>query len=368
MQVLDSLGGLTKQVLDSAGNVVREIDRLGLVTQHVYDALGRPIETKVGNNPPTIFQYDLAGNLLSQLDPRNHETVFGYDVLGRQTKVTDALQKDTLFTYDVSGNVLSVEDPLHHFTRYEYDGLNRKTKETFADPDDFGPQYSAINKFKYDGAGQLWQSIRIVDGVNELITRFSYYESGSVRTETQPPPNGVGLGAVTRYTYDAAGNRRTLTDPVGNKTTWEYDELNQVKSETNQLEHVRKFEYDPVGNLAKYTDREGRVTKYEYDELNRREKEEWLDTSGAVAHTINTTYHDSPTTQTSFTDSHAAIRYTAYDDFGRPTQITSEITSEITNQAPLPSKIATLSQHFDAAGNRDQFTVSVDGVAGFVND
>ncbi|MBM4090168.1 MAG: hypothetical protein FJ276_12220, partial [Planctomycetes bacterium] len=47
----------------------------------------------------------------------------------------------------------------------------------------------------------------------------------------------------------AVGNRTKLTDPNGNATTWVYDNLNRVTSETNALSDSRSYSYDAVGNV-----------------------------------------------------------------------------------------------------------------------
>jgi YD repeat-containing protein len=44
---------------------------------------------------------------------------------------------------------------------------------------------------------------------------------------------------TTSFTYDAVGNRLTLTDPEANTTEWEYDPLNRMNAETNELSDTR---------------------------------------------------------------------------------------------------------------------------------
>jgi len=50
---------------------------------------------------------------------------------------------------------------------------------------------------------------------------------------------------------------QTLTDPDNNVTTWQYDNLDRVTSETNQLNKSRTFSYDAIGNLTERIDRFG---------------------------------------------------------------------------------------------------------------
>ena len=84
-----------------------------------------------------------------------------------------------------------------------------------------------------------------------------------------------------------------LTDEKGNVTTWAYDVLNRVQSETIEIDstpYSREYEYDDNGNVIRKTDRDGRVTEYEYDDRTRMREEDWLDEYDAVINTISYDY------------------------------------------------------------------------------
>jgi YD repeat-containing protein len=134
-------------------------------------------------------------------------------------------------TYDGLGRVTSVTDPLNNTTSY---ALRR------------GRQPAQRNR----PAGQHHQ----------------------LRLRRPLPPHGDHRSAVRRdvVQFRSGGNLTSLTDPVGNTTAWDYDGLNRVVAETNELNDARTFVYDAANNLLQRTDRNGRVIEYAYDALHRR--------------------------------------------------------------------------------------------------
>lgn len=101
-----------------------------------------------------------------------------------------------------------------------------------------------------------------------------------------------GAWKTIRRTYAA---RRSVTtssyvDPNENTTTWAYDDLDRVTSETNELGHARTFTYDIVSRLTQRVDRNGRVMKFDYDDLGRVTGERWYTNLADTTanHTIST--------------------------------------------------------------------------------
>ncbi len=65
------------------------------------------------------------------------------------------------------------------------------------------------------------------------------------------------------------GNAIALTDPLGNKTTYSYDKIYCLTSQTDAENRTTNYNYDPVSNLLSLTDPEQNTTSYGYDTLNR---------------------------------------------------------------------------------------------------
>ena len=53
-------------------------------------------------------------------------------------------------------------------------------------------------------------------------------------------------------------------DPVGNTTSYTYNYMGLVATETNEKNATRYYSYDALGRLVSKTDRNGRITTYTY--------------------------------------------------------------------------------------------------------
>jgi YD repeat-containing protein len=149
----------------------------------------------------------------------------------------------------------------------------------------------------------------------------------------------------------------SLTDPVGNTTAWDYDGLNRVVAETNELNDSRTFAYAAANNLLTRTDRNGRVIEYDYDALHRRVEEQWLDAQQTVIRTLSFSY-DAASQLTAAADPAASYDY-QYDALGRRTSVTHDITG-----LGFPVVLALA---YDAASNRTSLSATIDTTADFVN-
>ena len=190
-------------------------------------------------------------------------------------------------------------------------------------------------------------------------------------------------------TYDEAGNLESLTDPVGNVTTWRYDDYNQLVEEIDPLGASRYYAYNEAGNMTRYTDRNGQVRAYEYDSNHRVITETWYAAEGAgdsglEAGELGATGSASAVTESatgsasavtplntikyeydkagnliSESDDFSSITY-VYDDLGRQTN---------TTQSSLGGPTVTLTNEYDGvSGQRSSLFASIDGVSDFVND
>ena len=55
-----------------------------------------------------------------------------------------------------------------------------------------------------------------------------------------------------------------VTDPVGNTTSYTYNYMGLVATETNEKNATRYYTYDALRRLVSKTDRNGRITTYTY--------------------------------------------------------------------------------------------------------
>ncbi|WP_233902915.1 putative Ig domain-containing protein [Stieleria maiorica] len=404
--VRDGNGNATTLIYDDRGNVLQEIDPLGLATLREYgDSRNPDAETRIvdrrgfitdqefdarGNvtkitergseaNPfaepiVTLFSYDNGNRVKSITNPLGHVTAFNYDRAGNLIRIKNAEDNTSSFTYDDEGRRASFTDFNGNTTVYDYTDAcpcGSPSKATFADGTYQTFQYNQFGqvteestheadgtlveyrKTFYDKAGRVieqqtglegdpnhpptivrsvydghlldWEIIVNPESPNDTpatpvadrksrITDYEYdakdrlirqidaeawWNSTTERFENR---KGEARGVV-EFRYDANDNRILLQDPVGNITTWVYDELNRVVEERDPFynenltidaaialletpsgadlaantgaEHVRAFAYDGEGNQIEMIDRNGRRREFDYDHSGRLTEERW---------------------------------------------------------------------------------------------
>jgi YD repeat-containing protein len=138
---------------------------------------------------------------------------------------------------------------------------------------------------------------------------------------------------------------------VNNITTYGYDAVDRLITDTNQLNKTRTRSYDNVGNLTQTVDRNGRKVAYNYDTLNRQTTERWLDGSNATIKTFNSSY-DAVGHLLSSTNSDSSYSY-SYDDVDRLTRIDN------TGTVGVPA--VKFNYSYDAVGNLVAVNDSING-------
>jgi YD repeat-containing protein len=110
--------------------------------------------------------------------------------------------------------------------------------------------------------------------------------------------------------------------PEGNETTFVFDGLSRVASETNELGKSRFYRYDSIGNVIGLTDRNGRDREFDYNNLDLMVEERWLDGQQQTVHSIE--FGDDPLGQmVEGCDSFANYAFTI-DPLGRVTEIDNQ--------------------------------------------
>lgn len=264
---------VTSYTYDALGRQESMIDTLGRVEMKNYDMVsrllvsthnylpGQPQNYQNEYNIVTNFTYDLAGNRLAASDPNGHTTTSGYDALNRPISVTDANLNATTTSYDANGNTLSVTDGLQDTTYFTYNNLNQQVQ--VRDP------LNNETHYLYNSNG----SLALMTDAKGIVTRYQYDNLGRLTAVTEnfqaSIPADSETNVRTEYTYDANDNRLSILDGNGHLTSFTYDVLNRLATESDALTHTWIYEYDALGNRVSMTDANHATTSYTYDEANR---------------------------------------------------------------------------------------------------
>jgi YD repeat-containing protein len=322
----------TQEVLDSSGNVLRNIQQVGdgqyLVTAYTYDQWGHQTAESVpftvdDSNPDP--QSDSSSNWATDpaspynAPPATWKTTSYYDASGDLLATSDALGDTTSYIYDQYGNVVSTTDPLGNVTTNQYDSSGNLVSTT----DALG---NVTATYTYDPAhpGQV-QSVS--DGAGNLLSSFTYDAYGDVLTSTSAE------GVVTHYQYNAEGQpTRTwydTTDAAGNPV--EMDSYTSYDMDGNAVATSQVEVTDPGQSDAQTETLSSTSTQYnaagkvtESIDANGLETENKYDSRGLLIET----YTQSPNAAG---DLAWLVTRTVYDDQGRAIYTTDQYPYGATN-------------------------------------
>lgn len=312
-------------VFDSAGRLVRQVDRNGYATTLGYDGAGKlttitdPASrqltltwtgsriTRVADftGRDVTYAYDAAGNLADVTDAAEGNTHFGYEAghllitvrdprantvttntfdAGRRLLTQkDALQKTTTFAYSEDGTV-TVTDPTGRVERRVHaDGL------LLAETHGWGTAQAATSSYEYDPVSL---GVVAVTDPNNHVRRRTYDTRGNALTSTdalnrtttvtynaydEPLTVTDARNVTTTMAYDANGNLLTRSTPLTGTsqvqtTTYHHDDPahpGDVTSVTDPVGKTWAVQYDGVGNLVRSTDPLGNAATSGYDALGR---------------------------------------------------------------------------------------------------
>jgi RHS repeat-associated protein len=210
------------------------------ITTFTFDALNR-LETVADAGGTNRYTYDPANNVaIIQLANGTSRTNF-YDALNRVTNIFHAGPTGVFasFRYNLAptGNRRSVQDLTGRTVAWDYDALNRLTRETVTS-DPAGQNYAA--SYVYDAVGNRLYFTNSLEGV----TAYQYDDNDQLLTETL-------AGLVTRYTYDDNGNtlsRSNATESAEYAWTAE-NRLSAASISNSQLSTLKllNYQYDDDG-------------------------------------------------------------------------------------------------------------------------
>jgi YD repeat-containing protein len=326
-KVIDPLLQEINTRYEDADRQVIETDKRNLVKTTQLDALGRLVSVTRSGITLEQHEYDGNNNRTESTDAKGNVTVFEYDGANRLIARTDGFDSEdettTTFTYDKVGNLLTEKDGRVTGQPFDiqntYDELNRPR---FVEDGE-----GNVTEFQYDGEGNRTAQIE-PEGQR---TEFDYGELNEL-VEVRMPDTGL-----FSYGYDPNRNRIRQTDGEGNLVTFTYDPLNRLdlmiqdpQPENPEGFHlVTDHDYDPNGNETKLIDPKGQVVDFKYDELNRLEKKIYnltADDFALFTRTHEITFHYDPNDnleqidelKSSGTDPPALVlSFKTYDDLDR---------------------------------------------------
>jgi len=206
---------VTESLYDGLGRVIEqknyETASSYIVTQTQYDAAGRPFKFSNPYRPLsegakwTIQTFDPLGRLISVMTPDNAVATMSYS--GNTVTVTDPAGRVRKSVNDAHGRLVEVyEDPsvLNYQTVYSYNTLDSLVKVT---------QGSQLRFFMYDSLKRLIRSRNPEHGTLAGLA-------------LSDPITGNGSWSVG-YQYDSNSNLTQKTDPRGVTSTYVYDVLNR---------------------------------------------------------------------------------------------------------------------------------------------
>ena len=224
----DSVGQITKQIVNGITTTNTYDSRYHLLTQSVNSGDGQTIKTvnTLSNDGRSIVSTNVYNN--SMLSGR---TDYTYDSRGNVTILKEYTDSANCITsnnaYSAKGWLISSSSG-NVSVRYEYDVMGRMVSET-------------------DGNGKL--------------TSYEYDKLGRLIKVTYPD----GSKKSYSYTIQPGVNDTIVSDECGYKSTYKYDGMGKILSVYSSDTLIEKYEYDEHYRVSEKTDANGAITKYEYD-------------------------------------------------------------------------------------------------------
>lgn len=259
----DALSRSTLFDYDKNGNLTKETKADGHMVEYQYNAVDRQSAIQYDGTDRYTFEYDPNGNVTKETDKSSNQvTTFTYDADNKLKTKNEGNNNNVTYTYDKNGNVtqrkhVAGSTTLTHDNTYNaLDQLtkiqeNTSTRATFT----YDEADRVASKKNADGTVSLYK----YDGAGNLIQQVNYNATGTILDSFN-------------YVYDTKGRIQSVTSHAGT-TSYEYDELDQLKKETHADGTTYVYTYDEVGNRLTLTKTPAggtaTTTTYTYDDANQ---------------------------------------------------------------------------------------------------
>ncbi|WP_022822335.1 DUF6531 domain-containing protein [Hymenobacter norwichensis] len=276
-------------------------------------------------------------------EPRKIVTLvqYSYNRRGELTTVTDALSQEAQYKY--RNSLLEQEtfkNGLRFYFRYDGAGPEARCIRTWGDEGIYD------HKLYYDVANRrtivtnsLDHATTYVGNENGLVvevldarggvTLSEFNEFNELLSETDP------LGSRTEYAYDERGNTNLVTQPDGTSLKLCFDEDNDLVAATDAVGGEWQWSYDATGNVLGSTNPLGAITRYVYENgmlrhitaLNQQSTELLYDAAGNMLELRTTDgqftrwLYDGWGRAVKSTDARGNVQWQEYDLLGRPVKV-----------------------------------------------
>ena len=266
---VDALGGVMEQVYDDAGNVVQ---RIAWATR-----IAAPTTDGVPPSAEEIASALVAANA-DRADARVNRAA--YDAANRMVFGVDAGGAVTENRYDAAGNVSATISYATCLTPSQLAGLTGESAASDFRPADGTNDRVTLRVF--DGANRLaftvdaegYVSGNAYDGTGRVVettlyaTRTSGLEPGATLAEIRAAVEAIADEAVDQtsaFVFDASGNLVESTDALQNTESYTFNAVAEKLTFTNKKDQVWTYDYDAAGHLTRETNPEVSVTSVTTD-------------------------------------------------------------------------------------------------------
>jgi RHS repeat-associated protein len=325
--------GTTQSYLyDLTGRVVQQTLTNGSYWTTTYNDLSRIVTRNFYNSSASLLMtesqtFDRRGNVVSKTDVAGNTFTSTYDGLNRVKTTTGpatsgtTAQQSTSYAYDAAGLKTTVTNAAGESTVTYLDALQRPTLVTVLNS---GGSTASNTGFWYSPDHQ--SVVETQGSSTGTITTTTF-------TDTRGNPVLVRHSDNTWQgtSYDANGNKTLFLDEQGAATSWTYDALNRVLSQTlpaASSHAVTYFTYtlNSPGETILRQMPESLTAKTVYDGAGRKTAEELDGTGGAVTRNFSYAYYTSGATKgllNTVSDPRGFTTTTTYDAWLRPSTVNS---------------------------------------------
>lgn len=361
---------------DKYGSPTQVLDIDGVATDIRYGAMGREYFRRAPTGTFSESTYRLCSQVSCPASAhyRVHLESEGgrgsyvyYDILEREVRRADVGFDGTLIyldtEYDEAGRVARKSEPYYngstaYWTSFTYDGVGRITQVSHPNGSTTNYDYDGFVTTRTDGLLQtrtetvnaLGEVVEVVDDQGGYV-KYAYNGQGNL-TETRHGGPGVA-DAVSTFTYDLLGRKTVSDDADMGAWDYEYNAFGEITEQENALGETSTMAYDLLGRMVSRVDQSGSTTESD---------SAWIYDVGTNG--LGKLYReDIVQNPTGPSDPADLTRTYAYDSFGRPQSVDTEIDGSTYTQSTTYDQYGRVFQRFDASGdNRGlEYTYNANG-------